>query len=226
MAEKEPRIKILKDGPYMLTGDTCMSVKIIRPSGNSYEWEDGGEIAHRDPSILCRCGASDKPPFCDGSHKKIKFDGTETASRDLYKNRAVCINGAEVDMLDDNRCALARFCHREKGDAWELAADGGDDNRCETISAASECPSGRLTAVTKDGKVIEPELCKSIEIIQDPEMDVSGGIYVKGGIRLESADGYEYEARNRVVLCRCGKSKDKPFCDGSHIDEKFKDTCK
>ena len=36
-------------------------------------------------------------------------------------------------------------------------------------------------------------------------------------------DGYRYEVRNRVTLCRCGASKIKPFCDGSHAAIKFKD---
>jgi CDGSH-type Zn-finger protein len=31
-----------------------------------------------------------------------------------------------------------------------------------------------------------------------------------------SADGKAYEVRNRVTLCRCGSSNNKPFCDGSH----------
>lgn len=223
MASEEAKIKILKNGPYAVTGNLDISVKIIEPAGNSYKWKDGENIAHGNAYTLCRCGGSKKHPFCDGSHIKINFDGTETASMDLYKDRAEQINGAEVNMLDDNRCALARFCHREKGDAWELAGCKGQDNASETIKAASECPSGRLTAVTKEGKEIEPELDQSIAIIQDPEMGVSGGIYVKGGVRLQSADGDEYETRNRIVLCRCGKSKDKPFCDGSHIEEKFRD---
>jgi CDGSH-type Zn-finger protein len=39
-----------------------------------------------------------------------------------------------------------------------------------------------------------------------------------------SADGFEYEVRNRVTLCRCGQSQNKPFCDGTHAQTKFKDT--
>jgi CDGSH-type Zn-finger protein len=46
---------------------------------------------------------------------------------------------------------------------------------------------------------------------------------VKGGVPVESADGTVYEVRNRVTLCRCGKSTNKPFCDGTHIDVNFKD---
>jgi CDGSH-type Zn-finger protein len=39
---------------------------------------------------------------------------------------------------------------------------------------------------------------------------------VRGGITIESADGVPYEVRNRVTLCRCGRSDNKPFCDASH----------
>ena len=225
MPSEKMKIKILKNGPYIVTGDVNISEKIIKPDDASYKWEDAGEITHDETYSLCRCGASKNPPFCDGNHVKIHFDGTETASRELYNDRAKLIKGTDINMLDDNRCALARFCHREKGDVWELLDCKADNsnNVSETINGASECPAGRLTAVTKGGEHIEPELNLSIEIIQDPEFGASGGIYVKGGIPLEAADGYKYEVRNRMVLCRCGKSKDKPFCDGSHIEAKFKD---
>ena len=40
---------------------------------------------------------------------------------------------------------------------------------------------------------------------------------------MESADGTTYEIRNRVTLCRCGASQNKPFCDGSHWEVEFRD---
>ena len=101
--------------------------------------------------------------------------------------------------------------------------DKSEKTLCEAVKSASECPAGRLTAIAEDGSCIEPELEPAIEITQDPEMGVSGGIYVKGGIPLISGDGHLYETRNRIVLCRCGRSKDKPFCDGAHIEAKFND---
>lgn len=228
----EKKIKILKNGPYIVSGDVDLSEKIILPDNDDakdaqYVWDDGGSIKHDKIYALCRCGASKKHPFCDGSHEDINFDGTETACRELYRDRAELIKGKNVDLLDDGRCAGARFCYRKTGDAWYLAncEDNSDKNLCETVISASECPSGRLTAIARDGSCIEPELDQAIEIIQDPENDVSGGIYVKGSIPLVSADGSEYETRNRIVLCRCGKSKNKPFCDGVHVETNFKDKC-
>jgi CDGSH-type Zn-finger protein len=67
--------------------------------------------------------------------------------------------------------------------------------------------------------IIEPKFVKSIGLIEDPAMGVSGPIWVRGGILVESADGKTYKIRNRITLCRCGKSKNKPFCDSSHYSE-------
>ena len=75
----------------------------------------------------------------------------------------------------------------------------------------------------KTGKVMEKEFEQSISLVEDPQNKVSGPIWVKGGVPVESSDGSTYEVRNRVTLCRCGKSQNKPFCDGSHIDEGFDD---
>ena len=72
------------------------------------------------------------------------------------------------------------------------------------------------------GQAIEPDLEPSISLIENPQTGTSGPIWVKGRIPIESADGFEYESRNRVTLCRCGKSNNKPFCDGSHTSINFR----
>jgi CDGSH-type Zn-finger protein len=56
-----------------------------------------------------------------------------------------------------------------------------------------------------------------IIIAEDPQNSVSAGLFVQGGITLIGADGTEYEVRNRMALCRCGKSENKPFCDATHV---------
>jgi len=92
------------------------------------------------------------------------------------------------------------------------------------IREAGNCPSGRLVAQDrKTYKDIEPEFEPSIGLVEDPAEGCSGGLWVRGGITVESADGYTYETRNRVTLCRCGASENKPFCDGTHASVKFKD---
>lgn len=224
MQNKEPHIRILKDGPYLVTGGVPISEKIIVPKGDGYIFEDGRELPQRESYALCRCGKTKTPPFCDGSHTACGFDGTQTACTRDYNVRAARIVGSGLDLLDDGRCAFARFCHRDSGDAWELAEDSASEfHHSEAVIAANECPAGRLTAVEKDGTVHEPEYAPGIEILQDPEEAVSAGIFVKGGIQIEGDDGMLYEIRNRVVLCRCGQSKNKPFCDAAHVSEEFLD---
>ena len=224
MQKNESRIRIIKDGPYLVTGSVPLSEKVIVPKGNGYVYEDGDPLPQRAAYSLCRCGKTKTPPFCDGSHMASHFDGTETACKTDYHQRAARITGEGLDLLDDGRCAFARFCHRDSGDAWELAEDSSDDfTHSEAIIAANECPSGRLTAVEKDGTEHEPVYSPAIEILQDPEEHVSAGIFVKGGIPIESSDGSVYEIRNRIVLCRCGMSGNKPFCDSRHVSEGYRD---
>lgn len=167
---------------------------------------------------LCRCGHSKHMPFCDGGHEKVGFVGNETASRMNYIDRAERREGPQLTLLDDNRCAFARLCHREEGKVWNLIDKSDDPNlREEAIKGANECPSGRLVVLDRSGNEIEPDFEPSIEVLEDFSNNVCGPIYVKGRISLESSDGTLYELRNRMALCRCGKSVRKPFCDASHI---------
>lgn len=219
MNEKnKPNIKILKNGPYVVTGNVKLSEKIIVSNGHGSEFREGRELPQGEKYLLCRCGKSKNPPFCDGSHTKHHFDGAETASRLKYEDRAELMQGPSIDLLDDDRCAFARFCHAEKGSTWELTANSyNEENKNEAIKTANNCPAGRLTAVEKSGEIIEPVLEPEIQILQDPYQGASAGIYVKGNIPLQSSDGQSYETRNRYTLCRCGESSNKPFCDAKHI---------
>ncbi len=218
------KIKIMKGGPYLVTGGVPLAEQIIVPDGDGYVYKPGRALPQAETYVLCRCGRSRQAPFCDGAHTKTGFRGTETASRADYLDRAALLPGPGVDLLDDSRCAYARFCHRDSGNAWDLAANSTTPYACEeAVRAASDCPAGRLTAVAKDGTPYEPALKPSIDVLQDEEEEVSSALFVKGGIPIESADGTLYETRNRVTLCRCGRSQNKPFCDASHVSERYRD---
>lgn len=134
------------------------------------------------------------------------------------------IAGPRVTLVDEaDLCSEARFC-AAKGAAWNRVERDDDESRDIVIEESCLCPSGRYTADDVDGSgPIEPELDPSIAVTQDPHKGVSGPLWVKGGIPVESADGTTYEVRNRVTLCRCGASKNKPFCDGTHIRVGFRD---
>jgi hypothetical protein len=76
------------------------------------------------------------------------------------------------------------------------------------------CPSGAL-AYEIDGELVEPDLPVQISPI------ANGPLFVSGGVPIERADGELIETRNRVTLCRCGASSNKPLCDGTHAEIGF-----
>jgi CDGSH-type Zn-finger protein len=220
------KIKVTKDGPYIASGGIPLSVEAIGSDdeGESVGWEHGADLEKRETCGLCRCGQSGTKPYCDGSHATVGFDGTETASFEPYVESCDVLVGPRVDVRDQKElCADARFCHRA-GAVWHRVNDDDDEATDVVIEESKLCPSGRYTAVDKaTGFAHEPEFEPSMALVQDPEMGVSGPLWVRGGIQVLSADGRSYEVRNRVTLCRCGHSSNKPFCDGSHIEGAFHD---
>jgi uncharacterized Fe-S cluster protein YjdI len=62
---RKPMVTVLEDGPYHITG----GIDLI---GENIQW---GEGASKEHYTLCRCGASNYKPFCDGMHKTINFKG-------------------------------------------------------------------------------------------------------------------------------------------------------
>jgi CDGSH-type Zn-finger protein len=156
-------------------------------------------------------------------HGKVNFDGTETSSHEPFCKKAAEIIGPTL-LLNDEKdlCASARFCHRAGG-IWALipTSNNSGDKKI-AIEEAADCPSGRLVIFDKEtGEIIEPTLEPSIVLIDDPYIKTFGPIWVRGGIPIISSDDTPYEIRNRVTLCRCGKSHNKPFCDSSHWPDKI-----
>lgn len=227
MDKNKKKIKITKNGPYVVTGRIPLKEEIIKidENGDSLNWEVGQKFPEKETYTLCRCGKTKTPPFCDGSHIKNGFKGYETASRENFEKGARVIKGPGLHLLDNRPlCAKARFCYSRDEDIWHLTEETGDKNKKKNvIRRAHYCSAGRLVARDKDtDQDIEPDLDKEISITHDPARGVSGPFWVKGGVEIESADGYKFELRNRVTLCRCGNSKNKPFCDGTHIECRYR----
>lgn len=221
-------ISIQQDGPYLVYGKPPIDQEIITPNeeGNSWSYKKGISMENsEEPIALCRCGYSKHKPCCDGTHSHVQWDSKETATKEPILSGAEKYEDLNL-VLNDNKkyCAIARFCDAKK-DIWELMEEPYTDKEKELIKYMEEhCPSGRLILKNQStGEIYEPDLEASIGIIEDPVMKVSGPLWIKGGIRIESSDGSSYEIRNRVTLCRCGHSTNKPFCDGNHIKFEFQD---
>ena len=148
-----------------------------------------------------------------------------TAHSEPLLDKAEVIEGGTLDMTDNPKyCVFARFCHPE-GDAWSLTEQSSaPEARRMAIREASMCPGGRLTAWDKSsGKPFEFRFEPSLGLIEDVTIGSSGGLWIRGGIALRRETGKTYEIRNRVVVCRCGQSANKPYCDGTHAAIKWRD---
>jgi CDGSH-type Zn-finger protein len=224
----QKKITISKNGPYLVTGEIPLAIQTIgaNEKGDSTEWKQGKKFPATGQYALCRCGGSRNKPFCDGTHAKIGFDGTETASHETVMEQAEVLDGPVMQLADaEELCAFARFCD-PNGKVWnQVEHTDSPEMRKHFTKQVGMCPSGRLIAIDKEnGSAIEPELAQSIGVVEDPAEECSGPLWIRGGIHIIGSDGYAYEVRNRVTLCRCGRSQNKPFCNGAHAgDPKFRD---
>ena len=98
-----------------------------------------------------------------------------------------------------------------------IGQTGDTQVRAQVMAMIERCPSGALAyTLAPDGEILEPDLPKEIAVIPD------GPLWISGSIPVERADGLTLEARNRVTLCRCGVSKNKPLCDGTYNEIGFR----
>ena len=228
MAPAKFYIKITPDGPYLLYGNPPMDQDsiVLNDEGSSWTYRKGNHFSTtEEPTALCRCGASKNKPYCDGSHHHTDWDPKETAShKPLLEDAEEYIGPTMVLADNEEYCAFARFCDAY-GRIWNLVQTAeSQEERDLVIHEADHCTAGRLVVWDKEtGEIFEPPFDPAIGLIEDPVIKVSGPIWVKGGIRIESSDGSSYEIRNRVTLCRCGQSQNKPFCDGTHVSAKWHD---
>jgi CDGSH-type Zn-finger protein len=220
----ERRIVVTRDGPYRVEGGVpLLRTAIVQTErGEPIAWDEGpafetpGEVYE-----LCRCGRSSTKPFCDKTHEQIPFDGTETADRGPIAERREAWEGEADHVLYDDLslCTHAGFCRNVRTGVWEMVEETDDPEvRAEFTAMVKRCPSGRLAfAVLPDPEPVEPTFEPSVGV----EPDAS--YWIRGGIPVVSEDETPYEVRNRQTLCRCGQSRNKPFCDGSHKQYGFDD---
>jgi CDGSH-type Zn-finger protein len=213
--------KVSLNGPYIVKGNVPLIKMVIEADeeGYPYTWTETETYQENSTYRLCRCGKSQNKPYCDNHHKTIKFDGTETAINIDFNEKVKTYDGPELKLLDNKElCVGSGFCTRA-GNIWNLTTHSDIPEYKEiAIQEAFDCPSGRLVLEDKAGKILEPILEPSIAVTED-EDGIPGPLWVRGGIRIQSEEKGDYQIRNRVTLCCCGKSHNKPLCDGGHLDE-------
>jgi len=85
------------------------------------------------------------------------------------------------------------------------------------IGIVRACPSGALSYTLGD------EDYKGEKCAAEVYVSHNGPYHVRGFIELRDTQRNEGALLEHYALCRCGKSKNKPFCDGSHWYVKFTD---
>jgi len=169
---------------------------------------------------LCRCGGSKNKPFCDGTHARIDFASHKLPAR--VPDRRDTYEAGEVTIYDNRGiCQHSGFCTDGLPAVFRVdkepfvnphAAPGAD-----IIAQVWQCPSGALSHAVGGVELRDN--------VRDPTIIVSkdGPYRVTGGIELQGAAWGEGASREHYALCRCGGSKNKPFCDGTHWYNNFKD---
>ncbi|MFP4479205.1 MAG: glutamate synthase-related protein [Candidatus Izemoplasmatales bacterium] len=207
MSKKKPIISTVKNGPLVIENLSDLTQSTKRKT----------KIDARAIS-LCRCGQSKSKPYCDGTHGKIGF--TDEKEEDRVPRNEKTYEGKEVTIHDDRGiCSHAGYCTDGLPKVFNMDKDPWIDpngaSKKEIIETIEKCPSGALSYK------IDGVLYNAYH--KDPELEITedGHYRVRGFIKLNDDD--QPQSQEHYALCRCGESKNKPFCDGSHWYEKFKD---
>ncbi len=207
MSER-PTIECTPNGPYLVS--------------NLEDLRDGrGNLIEAKPAMaLCRCGGSANKPFCDGTHQNNGFSDAKLSDQSADKRESFRATGITIH---DNRsiCAHAGRCTDGLGSVFKYKSEPWIDPAGAEVEAIIEtirkCPSGALSYTVDgvEGGVQERE--PAITVTKDGPYAVVGGAQLLGQSWAQGATTEHY------TLCRCGGSRNKPFCDGTHWSIGFKD---
>ncbi|WP_218025136.1 CDGSH iron-sulfur domain-containing protein [Nocardia jejuensis] len=208
-ADLESRIEVVPDGPYLLTNPAAVT-----------DWL-GVPVPALPQMALCRCGASETKPLCDGSHARIGFDDAKDSNR--VPDRREDYEGVAVTVLDNRGlCAHAGFCTDRVPTVFRAGAEpfvapsGGRGDEIER--AVRACPSGALGYAVDGIEAAAPVRPPAVEVSKDGPYRVTGGIPLAGAGPRNAGASLEHYS-----LCRCGHSQNKPFCSGMHWYVDFHD---
>lgn len=203
-----PTIECRPNGPYVVK-----DLEDLRRS-------DGGVIPTKPVSALCRCGGSANKPFCDRTHLTNGFSDAKLTEgkgdrRQDYVGRRITIH--------DNRaiCAHAGRCTDGLSAVFKYGSEPWIDPNGAEVAAIVEtirkCPSGALSYSVEEVEHRDVAGKPAITVSKDGPYEVTGGVTL---IEQKWGEGASTE---HFTLCRCGGSRNKPFCDGTHWSIGFKD---
>lgn len=123
---------------------------------------------------------------------------------------------------DAKRCIHAAECVRglptvfdPQAKPWVQPDNASAEELAEVVR---RCPTGALTATRPDGSAVEEVTDNTVALIE-----ADGPLYLRGRVVYSGGSHAALVEHTRVALCRCGASRNKPFCDGSHRKSDFRD---
>lgn len=183
------------------------------------EKSDGTKLKTDPVTALCRCGHSKHKPFCDGEHSR--HSGlNEVKKKDRRADQVKAYEGKDITIYDNRGvCSYDSSCTRllptvfKKKDRPWIDPDGA--SVAEIIDTVEKCPSGALSYGIGSRRYQELDREPAIRTKKDGPLEITGGILLKDD------QGCQPECKEHYTLCRCGNSKNKPFCDGGHEEHGF-----
>ncbi len=175
--------------------------------------DEGDTVADAGVHKLCRCGRSREKPFCDDTHKTFDWQDGKVDGRTPRKVESY--EGKQITIEDDRGiCSHAGYCTDLLANVWKsgeepwIDPDGAPPK--EIADVIRKCPSGALSYI------LEGKQHDSFHDVAEIEVAPAGPFRVRGGPVLRDPSGDEPRSKEHYALCRCGASKNKPFCDGTH----------
>lgn len=197
---------------------TCTKFSPLIVSDLQKLYDCGGNLLAVKPVMsLCRCGLSKKMPYCDGTHSEKGLNLAKCPDRipDRNKNyygKDIIVHFNYGVCSHDGTCLKLKPVFNRYRRPWILPDLGNKDDIIEIIK---KCPSGALS-YTIDGVRYQ-------DLDREPVIKVAKGgpLMIEGYIELKDDQGSCPESKEHYCLCRCGDSKNHPFCDGTHLNNGF-----
>eukprot|EP00752_Nemacystus_decipiens_P019206 g17262.t1 len=184
----------------------------------------GEAIEAKEKMALCRCGQSANKPFCDGAHKAAGFSSAPDTAK--IRNTPLTydgeVEGTEVTVhYTPVLCSHAAECVKASSAIFDPNRkpwiEPQNGKMADLLAAMSNCPSGALRIEVKD---TTPQHMVQGDV--DVMVEHNGPYRVKNVV-LDAEFNGAGASKTKYVLCRCGLSKNKPFCDGSHYEDGWTD---
>lgn len=179
--------------------------------------EEGAVFSLKRKSLLCRCGKSKDKPYCDGAHQdtglnEVRLEGCPHVPIKNYTGSEIIVHFRPQLCYHSENCVKGLPAVFDRFKRPWVNATGADYEAI--IEQIGKCPSGALSYTGREGDV-RPLPEDSILVRRN------GPYVVRGDIPLVTEEELAPHTAERYSLCRCGRSRNKPFCDGSHEGNPF-----